>query len=163
MMNLNSLLILGFIVTASASPAQTIASAASPTEPAKLEARQCGNLVTHTVTAGEGLSSIAASSGVGVCNIATRNALTDINSIDVGDVLTFAASGCEVVVTGTQCCIPAVSATIRVAVAGDRYWDQHVVRGVDVQAIASANPGFPSTGIPLGSTITIPSRPSMNC
>ncbi|KAK7419216.1 hypothetical protein QQZ08_010928 [Neonectria magnoliae] len=163
MMNLNSFLILGFIVAAStASPAQTIASVALPTEPAKLEDRQC-NIVRHTVTAGEFLSRIAANAGVGVCNIATRNALTNINSIDVGDVLTFAAAGCEPIVTGTQCCIPAVSATARAAVAGDRYWNFHVTRGIDVRAIVSANPGVPSNAIPVGRIITLPSRPRMNC
>ncbi|KPM45585.1 hypothetical protein AK830_g927 [Neonectria ditissima] len=156
MFNLNSLLVLGLMITAStAKPHQAVA-------PGVLEVRQC-NIVTHTVTAGEGLSAIATSSGVGVCNIATANALTDINSIDVGDVLTFNGSGCEAISTGTQCCIPAIAATTHVAVSGDRYWEYHVTRGVNVQAIISANPGFASNGIPIGSAITIPARPSMNC
>ncbi|KAF5545567.1 peptidoglycan-binding lysin subgroup [Fusarium phyllophilum] len=145
------------------------ASIATPKNPPKLEARQNCDMVTHVVQHGDGLSAIADSASVDICNIATANAITDINSIYVSQTLTFAGAGCEAPTSGvakssvSQCCIPAITATNILVTSGYKHWDSHTKRGEDLQKIIDANPSLVATSIPVGAQVTLPARPSMNC
>jgi len=108
-----------------------------------------------TIKTGDTLNAIAKTAGVGICNIAAANRITNTNMIYAGQTLSFGGPGCETINNGPTCNVAAASPVTRAAVAGDTFFNMAVKAGSTVARIQAANPLVVATNIQIGTMITI--------
>lgn len=109
---------------------------------------------SHTVQAGETLGLIAERYGLTIEELAVANGITDIDSLDVGQVLSIPVPG----TVDTSAPAPAESEGERkhVVVAGENLFRIGLAYGFTVEELASYNKLADPTRIEVGQTILIP-------
>jgi len=122
----------------------------------QLQTSRACTQMSVTIKTGDTLNAIAKTAGVGICNIAAVNQITNTDMIYAGQTLSFGGPRCETANNGPTCVVVAASPVIRAAVAGDTFFNMAVKAGTTVALIQAANPLVVATNIKIGTLITIP-------
>jgi LysM repeat protein len=117
-----------------------------------------GAPTSHTVQAGDTLGAIAERYDVSIEEIAAANNLTNIDSLDIGQVLIIPVPGSEVAAPGGEEATPAAETGERTHVvkAGENLFRIGLVYGFTVDELASYNGIADPTRLEIGQVLRIP-------